>query len=181
MPLYVLGSSDFRAHVGGLLAHLDPGVHVATDGCVSWGDWDPTLAQSPGQARRVKSHELMRFLIQSTYMVEIEETSSGSECAPTHRFAARTGSTVHWNPTQTLPHAPACPCILLGHELCHAHQLIRGAISPSEYYAGQSAQYRYEMLNITGHHGSESAGDDAITENDLRSEHFPQEDLRRGP
>ena len=178
MPLYVSGSSAFRERVRGLLTHLDPGIHVAADGCVSWGDWDPTLASGPRMAPRRKSHELIRALIQSGYRIGIEETSSASECVPAHRSAGNTGSTIRWNPSQTLPHAPACPCILLGHELCHAHQLIRGAISGSEYYGGRRAQFRYEMLNITGQYGSESAGPAAITENDLRAEHIPVQQPR---
>lgn len=166
--LRVNGSESFKIVVLNALQHLDMRAEYINGNTVNL---DPTVQ---GHSGGVKSRALLEGLIRSGYQITIEQTGGQSECVPSHRGAARTGSTVRWNPNQTLPSAPACQCIYLGHELCHSRQLILGQISPSEYYAGRAAQMSYEMRTITG----EGAPQDAITENDLRREHVPPQRMR---
>ena len=101
-----------------------------------------------------------------------------SACVPADRQAPTSGSTVEWNPQQVLSFAPACRCIYLGHELCHSHQLIRGAISPADFWGTIDRKHRYEWLNISGsYQGVALSGEElarSVTENDLRTEHRPQ-------
>jgi len=170
--LAVNGSEDFKASVIRALQCLDSRAEFINVNVVHI---DTTIQ---GNAGRVKTRALLEGLISSGYRVTIVHTRSGSECVPTYRNAGRTGSTVRWNTGQSLPHAPACSCIYLGHELCHSHQLILGHIHPSEYYGGRQAKMRYEMLTITGQYGSERAPENAITENDLRREHLPRQPIR---
>jgi hypothetical protein len=120
----------------------------------------------------------MNALITSPFHVEIRHTGGQSECVPPHDYSGRTGSVVQWNPSQRLAHAPACRCIYLGHELCHANQLLHGLLHNSERYGDRAAKIRYEMLTITGRYGSDQAHHDAVTENELRREHRPPQPLR---
>jgi len=166
--LRVNGSESFKDIVLRALQHLDLRAEYINGNNVNL---DPTIQ---GNLGRVKTRALLEGLISSGYLITIEQTGGRSECVPTYRNAAKTGSTVRWNPNQTLPSVPACQCIYLGHELCHSRQLILGQISPSEYYGGRSAQMRYELRTITG----EGAPPNAITENDLRREHIPPHPMR---
>jgi hypothetical protein len=186
MTLRVRGSDSFQAVVLSALQCLDSRITYMNVDRVellrrineSAVVIDPTTAGG-SHGTGVKTRELFRALIQCSHRIQIEQTGGGSECVPSDRSSARTGSRVKWNPAQTLPGALACcSCIYLGHELCHSHQLIRGAIHPSEFYAGRAAKMRYEMLNITGAYGRERAGPGAITENDLRREHDPRQSPR---
>ena len=165
----VEGSSSFRTTVLNALQCLDSRIEYINGNCVSF---DPT---DQGRPNRRRTRRLLEDLVSSAYLVAIAQTNRGSECKPTYVRATRTGSRVLWNPTQTLTSASACNCIYLGHELCHARQLIRGEVTPGERHGDRSAVMRYEMLTITGRHGSSTAPATAITENHLREEHIPRQ------
>ena len=157
---------------------LEPRVEYAPrDHASSAVVFDPTMTSSRPYGRP-RTRFLISSLITSPYLIQIEETSGGSECVPPRGYTGCTGSVVKWNPSQTLAPAPACRCIYLGHELCHANQLIRGLLHPSERFGGQPAKMRYEMLTITGRYGRDQAHRDAVTENELRREHHPLQNPR---
>lgn len=182
MSVRVRGSAEFQSTVLRYLQCLDREITYLNadrrDVSESAVVFDATISPS-GPTAHPKTRQLLRSLIDAPYPVLIVHTGGGSECVPADRHHMPAGSTVQWNPQQRLPGAMACcPCICLGHELCHSLQLIRGDIHPSEFYGGQAAKMRYEMLAITGRYGSDRIGPGAVTENDLRQEHVPRQSLR---
>ena len=174
MSLYVNGSDAFKTLVLQTLQCLDPRLELlAPDN--ERVNYNPTEQTTQ---RRLKTQQLLRELMTSCYRIQIVETSGQSGCVPTYRHADRSGSTVQWNPGQVLSFAPACRCIYLGHELCHSHQLIRGAVSPADFWGTIDRKHRYEWLNISGSYRGVALSDreqaETVTENNLRDEHRPQ-------
>ena len=173
MSLYVNGSGAFKTLVLRTLQCLDPRLELlAPDN--ERVNYNPTEQTTQ---RRPKTQQLLRELMTSVFRIQIVGTSGQSACVPTDRHAPSSGSTVEWNPQQELSFASACRCIYLGHELCHSHQLIRGAISPADFWGTIDRKHRYEWLNISGsYRGVELSGEErarTVTENDLRDEHEP--------
>ncbi len=173
MSLHVNGSDAFKALALRTLQCLDARLELlAPDN--ERVNYNPTEQTTQ---RRLKTQQLLRELMTSGYRISIVETSGQSACVPTYRHANKSGSTVEWNSRQVLSFAPACPCIYLGHELCHAHQLIRGAVSPADFWGTIDRKHRYEWLNISGsYRGVALSGEErarTVTENDLRDEHEP--------
>ena len=169
MSLTAGGSVGFLRQVNEALVHLDPQAEVI-NGRVY-------LDASVEVRHHTLGHSLLRQLIQSPYQTHIVE-GRVSNCDATTKNGGATGSRVIWNPRQIVRHASHCMCIGLGHELCHALQLTQGLVSSSDFYPARGRRVgfsiRVETLAITGTYGSQSWRRNAVTENNLRSEHIPR-------